>query len=180
MPEQEQEITLGVELLDAHHRQVWRRIRHLARAVSEGAAADVRSSLRLLHAHLTEHHRAEERWMEEAGYPGAREHVRAHAALVEGIAAARPDDGAGAERRLLEDANWVAQALEAHIRTDDVKLARFWTARENLRRLAEAGPGVGAALTPIPGMLRTYTPPPRPRRDDEPARTPVPLPPDDR
>ncbi len=57
---------------------------------------------------------------------------------------------------------------------DDLKLARFWTARENLRRLAEAGPGVGASLTPIPGMLTVA--PPKPRHDDERTKTPVPVP----
>ena len=174
----EEETTVGVESLDVHHRQVRRRVRHLAKAVSAGDAADVRSSLRLLQVYLSEHHVEEERWMEDAGYPGAREHVRAHSAVLERIVAARADEGAGSEPRILESADWVARALEAHMRTDDLKLARFWTARENLRRLAEAGPGVGASLTPIPGMLRAY--PPRPRRDDEPAPTPVPVPPADR
>ena len=176
MPDSELEMTLGVELLDVHHRQVFRRARHLASAASEGDAPAVRSSLRLLHAYLAEHCREEERWMDEAGYPGAREHVRAHAALLDRIAAARGDDGPGLERRLLEAADWVVRTLEAHMRNEDLKLARFWTARMNLRRLAEAGPGVGAALTPIPGMLQAYTPQPVPRRDD---RTPAPPPPSD-
>ena len=174
MSDWEPDMSVGVELLDVHHRQVWRRVRHLARAVSEGEPSDVRSSLRLLHTYLCEHHAQEERWMEGAGYPGARDHVRAHAAIVERAAEARVDDAVGAERRLLAAADWLARALAAHMQTDDLKLARFWTARENLRRLAEAGPGVGAALTPIPGMVRTYTPPPREDRDDEPAPTPVP------
>lgn len=179
MSDPELELSLGVELLDVHHRQVWRRVRHLARAVAEGDTTDVRSSLRLLHAYLCEHHAEEERWMEDAGYPGAREHVRAHAALVERIATARADDAAGAERRTLEAAEWTVRTIEAHLRTDDLKLARFWTARENLRKLAEAGPGVGAALTPIPGMLSAYVPRPR-RDDDERTPTPVPVPPADR
>jgi hemerythrin-like metal-binding protein len=176
----EPEMSVGVELLDVHHRQVWRRVRHLARSVSEGEVSDVRSSLRLLHGYLCEHHAAEERWMEGAGYPGAREHVRAHAAIVERAAEARADDAVGAERRLLAAADWLARALAAHMQTDDLKLGRFWTARENLRKLAEAGPGVGAALTPIPGMLRTLTPVPRADRDDEPAAKPAPRPPPDR
>ena len=167
MPDSELEMTLGVELLDVHHRQVFRRARHLATATSERDASAVRSSLRLLYAYLAEHCREEERWMDEAGYPGAREHGRAHAALLDRIAVARADDGAGSERRVLEAADRVVRTLEAHLRTDDLKLARFWTARVNLRRLAEAGPGVGAALTPIPGMLQAYTPPPLPRRDDD-------------
>jgi hemerythrin len=175
----EQAMSVGVESLDVHHRQVWRRIRHLAKAVSEGDAADVRSSLRLLHAYLSEHQAEEERWMEDAGYPGAREHVRAHAAVLERAATARADESPGSEKRLLEAADWLARTLAGHMRSEDLKLARFWTARENLRRLAEAGPGVGAALTPIPGMLSAYVPQ-RPRRDDEPAPTPAPVPPADR
>jgi hemerythrin-like metal-binding protein len=167
-------MTVGVESLDVHHRQVWRRIRHLARAVSEGDAVDVRSSLRFLHAYLSEHHAEEERWMEDAGYPGAREHLRAHAAILERIASARADESAGADRGLLAAADWVARALETHMRSDDLKLGRFWTARENLRTLAEAGPGVGASLTPIPGMLATWAPRPR-REEDERTPTPVPL-----
>ncbi len=177
MPDSDLEMTLGVELLDVHHRQVWRRARHLATAASDGDAASVRSSLRLLHAYLAEHCTEEERWMEEAGYPGLREHARAHAALLDRIAAARADESPGADRRLLDAADWVARTLEAHMRSDDLKLARFWTARDNLRKLAEAGPGVGAALTPIPGMLQAYTPPPLPRRDDDPPRASPPAPP---
>jgi hemerythrin len=165
-------MTVGVESLDVHHRQVLRRIRHLAAAVSEGDAADLRASLRFLQTCLSEHQREEERWMEEAGYPGAREHLRAHAAILERIASARADTSAGSERRLLEAAEWLARALEDHMRADDLKLGRFWTARENLRRLAEAGPGVGASLTPIPGMLPAH--PPRPRRDEDATGSPPP------
>ncbi|HET8541661.1 MAG TPA: hemerythrin family protein, partial [Anaeromyxobacter sp.] len=121
MSDWDQEVGLGVDSLDAHHRQVWRRIRHLAKAVSEGDASDVRSSLRLLHAYLVEHDAAEERWMEEAGYPGAREHLRAHAAMQERVAAARADERPGAERRLLEAADWIARTLATHMRADDLR-----------------------------------------------------------
>lgn len=178
MSDWEEGMTVGVESLDVHHRQVLRRIRHLARAVSEGDAVDLRSSLRFLQAYLAEHQREEEQWMEDAGYPGAREHLRSHAAILERIAAARADTSAGWDRRLLEAADWVAGALESHMRGDDLKLGRFWTARENLRKLAEAGPGVGASLTPIPGMFPAH--PPRPGRDEDPAKTPAPVPPADR
>jgi hemerythrin-like metal-binding protein len=166
-------MSVGIASLDAHHRQVWRRIRHLARAVSEGDGVDVRSSMRLLHAYLAEAQADEERWMEEAGYPGAREHVRGHNAVLDRLAAARADEALGAEKRLLEAADWLARTLAAHMQGDDRKLARFWTARENLRKLAAEGPGVGASLTPIPGMLGVV--PPRPRREDD-ERTPTPVP----
>ncbi len=146
-------MSVGVEALDVHHRQVWRRVRQLAIAVSDGETDEVRGSLRFLHGYLSEHDAEEERWMAEAGYPGAIEHGRAHASIVERIQAAR-GDAAAAPKALLEAAAWVARALEDHMRGDDLKLGRFLTARENLRRLAEEGPGVGATLTPIPGSAR--------------------------
>lgn len=171
MADWEEDMSVGVEAVDASHRQLWRRIRHLASAVGDGEAGAVRSSLRLLHATLVEQHAEEERWMEEAGYPGAREHERAHAALRGRLAALGGEAGAGVERRLLAAVEAVAREVEEHMRTDDLKLGRFWTARENLRRLAEAGPGIGAALTPIPGRLAAVRPSPR-RDDDGPAPAP--------
>jgi hemerythrin len=146
-------MSVGVESIDVHHRQVWRRIRHLANAVSDGRADEVRAALRFLQSYLAEHHAEEERWMADAGYPGAREHTRAHAELLERIRSAQEPGARTQVKGLLRTADWVARTLEAHMRADDLKLGRFWTARENLRRLAENGPGVGMALTPIPGSL---------------------------
>lgn len=164
-------MSVGVDALDAHHRQVWRRVRHLANAVTDGRTDEVRASLRFLQGYLVEHDLEEERWMEEAGYPGAGEHARAHAAVRDRIAAARDDDREGSPRRLLETAEWVVRALGHHHRGDDLRLARFLTARENLRRLAEAGPGVGVSLTPVPGSLAPVAPG---ARADRPAPTPAP------
>jgi hemerythrin len=169
----DERMSVGVDALDAHHRQVWRRVRHLANAVSDGGADEVRASLRLLLGYLVDHDPEEERWMEDAGYPGAREHARAHAAVRERLAAARDDVREGAARRLLETAEWVVQALGQHHRGDDLRLARFVTARENLRRLAEAGPGVGVALTPVPGSLAAVN---AGGAAERPARTPAPVP----
>jgi len=156
-------MSVGVASIDVHHRQVWRRIRHLASAVSDGRAEEVSAALRFLHGYLAEHNAEEERWMADAGYPGAREHGRAHAVMLEGIRIARATEPDPAGKALLQAADWVARTLEAHMRSEDLKLGRFWTARENLRRLAENGPGVGASLTPIPGSLRPVVTPARER-----------------
>ncbi len=156
MEREEEAWSVGVESLDVHHRQVWRRIRHLSNAASEGRADEVRAALRFLHGYLAEHNAEEERWMADAGYPAAREHARAHTEIVARIQAAREGEGRLPLPALLQSAEWVARSLEAHMRQDDLKVARFWTARENLRRLAESGQGV--SLTPIPGTLGVVSP----------------------
>ena len=162
----EDRMSVGVASIDVHHRQVWRRVRHLADAVGDGRTAEVSAALRFLHGYLAEQNAEEERWMADAGYPGAGEHGRAHAEIVERIRVARATADAASPKSLLEAAEWVARALEAHMRVEDLKLGRFWTARENLRRLAENGPGVGASLTPIPGSLAAVSPPARARRTE--------------
>src|SRR5512138_1704426 len=179
--------SVGVEEIDASHRQIGRRMRYLARAVAEGGVEPVRTALRSLQLVLADHYGREEGWMAEQGYPGAGEHVRGHRAIVESIARARLLDGSGAEARLADAAAAIAHAVEEHMRSEDLKLGRFFTARDNRRRLAERGPGVGMSLTPIPGAIGPVTPVPgegpapagratRPAgaREDQPAAPPSP------
>lgn len=154
----QEEMSVGVGELDVHHRQLLRRVRQVANAVASGGARQVRNALAQIETYLAAQHAGEEVWMEEAGYPAAKEHARAHAGIVERLRLAREDAAAGSEARLVAAAEWLARALESHMRNEDVKLGRFWTARQNLRLLAEKGPGVGASLTPIPGMLTAVSP----------------------
>jgi hemerythrin len=151
-------LSVGVEEIDVQHRQILRRLRGIMAAAAEGRTGELRSALRFLERYAVDHFTAEERWMSEHGYPGAREHARGHAALVEGISAGRRaieergGDAAAPTAR-------IASALEQHMRTEDLRVGQFWTARENLRRLAENGPGAGVTLTPIPGLVRAVRPP---------------------
>lgn len=171
-PEWEEGLSVGVEEIDVQHRLIVRRLRQVASAASDGRAAEVRAALRFLERYVADHFRTEERWMAEHGYPGVREHERGHAALRDAIALARrtieEQGGAGAA-----PAARIASALVEHLRTEDQKLGQFWTARENLRRLAERGPGEGVQLTPIPGFARAVVP--APSDPPEPAAPPAPL-----
>jgi len=173
MSEDWEPASLGDERLDSQHRHVVRRLRNVDAAVASGRADQIRSSLRLLSLAATEHWRDEERWMEDAGYPGLPEHRRYHDTFVEALAEAVDPK---ARRDAAEAATEIAQAVEEHLRVDDLKLARFVAARSNFRALAEAKPGRGPALTPIPGAL---TPIPGMHatvgsRTPAPARTPAP------
>ncbi len=153
--------SVGVEEIDAEHRQIVRRARRLETALNGGTPEEIRGALKFLHACLAERFENEERWMAEAGYPGSGEHARIHSAILDAVTAARQEATRARDPRTGAAAA-IAATLERHMRNDDLKLGRFHTARENLRLLAEAGPGVGAALTPIPGMLAVIRPAPVP------------------
>lgn len=144
--------SLGVERMDVEHRQILRRLRGLAAAAAGGRPEELRGALRFLTGYLGDHWRGEEAWMAERGYPAAGEHGRQHARLLARIAAAR-DAGPADRARQAEAAVAIALDVEDHMRSEDLKLGRFHAARENLRLLAEAGPGKGPALTPLPGAL---------------------------
>jgi hemerythrin len=145
-------LSVGVEHLDVEHRQILRRVRQLAGAVIDGRPEEIRGSLKFLHGYLVEHFSHEEDWMAETGYPAAREHARLHAEMLDVVTSARLR-ARETPNALVRAAADLAAALDEHMRTEDLKLGRFFTARENLKALAEAGPGVGVALTPIPGSM---------------------------
>ncbi len=150
-------LSLGVERMDVEHRQIVRRVRQIAAAVAEGRPEEILGTLRFLGPYLVQHFQHEEAWMAEVGYPGAGEHARIHAVMLEAVTDAR-EQASGEAGDLGRAAADLAAALDEHMRSEDLKLGRFFTARENLRLLAEAGPGVGVALTPLPGSLAAVRP----------------------
>jgi hemerythrin len=169
-------LSVGVEELDAEHRQILRRVRRLATAVIDGGSEEIRGTLKFLHGFLVEHFANEEDWMAEAGYPGWREHARHHAAMLDTITAGRLRASED-PHALVRAAADVASALDEHMRNEDLKLGRFFTARENLKVLAVAGPGAGLTLTPIPGKVEIVRrdPAAAPSRLDHPAAAVSPL-----
>jgi hemerythrin-like metal-binding protein len=171
--------SLGDERLDREHRETLRKLRALSAAVAAGSLDEVRATVRGLADSLTEHWHAEERWMEEAGYPGLSEHKRHHDTLLLRLAdAVEPVLSEGPSRAALE----LAQKVEEHLRVEDLKLARFSAARRNFRAMAEALPGKGPVLTPVPGTLAPVdlgggASPPGRTRTPEPGRLPAIAPP---
>jgi hemerythrin-like metal-binding protein len=153
--------SLGDERIDGQHRQIALRLRVLEAALGSGRVDALAPMLRALALALAEHFRDEERWMEEAGYPGIAEHARRHDALLLQLAdGIEPPPGYMLDRGVAD----LAAAVEVHLRAEDVKLARFFAARANFRKMAEASGGKGPALTPLPGQLEPIPPPKRPPR----------------
>jgi hemerythrin len=143
---------LGDERIDGQKRQIARRLRSLEAALESVRVDALPPMIRTLALALAEHFRDEERWMEEAGYPGISEHARRHDALLLQLAdGIEPPPGYVLEGGAAD----LAAAVEVHMRAEDVKLARFYAARANFKAMAEARPGKGPALTPLPGRLAT-------------------------
>lgn len=105
--------SVGVESLDAVHREIFDRIRGLQEAWSRDRSLDALiSGLLYLEAVVKAHYEDEEARMEAAGYPAAREHRRTHElilsdarAAAEGVRRGEYDPAAffeGMKDRLLE------------------------------------------------------------------------------
>jgi hemerythrin len=151
----QQGFQLGVPQLEVEHRQIHRRAERITAAVVAGNDAEVRAGFVFLAHYLEEHFAAEERWMEEEGYPGLLDHARIHAGLLARLGDARRAlELVGAAARAVKE---IVKDLQHHLDHDDQKLVRFHAAKESLRRMAcRAGTGgVDAAPAGTPsGPLR--------------------------
>ncbi|MGC4001139.1 MAG: hemerythrin domain-containing protein [Anaeromyxobacter sp.] len=129
--------SLGIEEIDAQHRTLIRRLRRLGEAIGAERPVETGKELRYLRQLVCEHFEDEERWMEEAGYPGCAEHERSHRAAEALLDQARRLLAeTGLSLRFVSVVEEAARWLDEHLRTDDLKLGRFRAARENLRQLA--------------------------------------------
>ena len=73
---------IGVEDIDAQHRELFRRIGTLLAAVSTGDSREVASTLAFLRTYVVEHFTAEQAMMASSGYPLADAHAVEHARFV--------------------------------------------------------------------------------------------------
>lgn len=144
-----QAFQIGVPRLEVEHRQICRRADRIAAAAASGNDAEIRAGFTFLAHYLADHFEAEERWMEEEGYPGLLEHARVHASLLARLRDARRAlELVGGAARAVKD---VARELERHVTEDDHKLVRFHQARESLRRMADRASARSGAASAPPG-----------------------------
>jgi hemerythrin-like metal-binding protein len=116
-------LSVGVEAMDAQHRQLFDRLNRLVKAVRGGRGADeIGSTMEFLDGWVREHFAAEEKLMADAGYPGLAGHLRLHAIFKADLATVRvglsapdADHQELAERLHLSLRDW----LLGHIRVED-------------------------------------------------------------
>ena len=123
-------LSLGVPDLDAHHRELFDRVDRLLDSMLHGDRAEAGTLAAYLREHVVLHLAAEERLMQDLGYPEAANHTAEHhvfACSMLAIDAAIEERGPTAELVLRLEREVVAW-LRDHVYVADAALGRFVTA----------------------------------------------------
>ncbi len=72
-------LSVGVEAIDAQHRELYRRVDAFLRALAEGrSGAEIQPLVRFLGAYIREHFASEQQMMELSEYAGMGDHMAEH------------------------------------------------------------------------------------------------------
>jgi hemerythrin len=125
-------LAVGVDAIDAQHRELFRRAEQLIRALRAGDRGEVVPVLAYLEEYAVHHFEAEEKLMRELGYPGLAEHAAAHRAFRDEYAelATRFARSGPTAYVALTVHNWLSDWLRKHLGGLDLELGRFIAARE--------------------------------------------------
>jgi hemerythrin len=130
------QLSVGVEEIDAQHRELFRRVDLFLGALAERrGAAELDPLVRYLKAYVREHFAEEQRLMEFSGYSGLGEHLEEHhgfTAEFDGLAGELAQDGPtlGLARRLVALlVDWLSDHLATTDRRFGAYLASFRAGR---------------------------------------------------
>jgi hemerythrin len=124
-------LAVGVEAIDAQHRELFRRAEQLITALRAGDRGEVVPVLAYLEEYAVHHFEAEEKVMREAAYPGLAEHAAAHQAFQAEYAemAKRLAKSGPTAYVALTVHNWLSDWLRKHLGGLDLELGKFLAAR---------------------------------------------------
>jgi hemerythrin-like metal-binding protein len=116
-------LSVGVEAMDAQHRQLFDRLNALVVAIRSGCGAtELDRTMDFLDSYVREHFADEEKLLADAGYPGLEGHRRMHAGFTAelesvraGLASPQADRQDLAERLHLSMRDWLLR----HIQVED-------------------------------------------------------------
>ncbi|MCD6282245.1 hemerythrin family protein [bacterium] len=128
-----EDLSVGVELIDEQHKEMFNRINRLLRAIGEiGGAEQVVATADFLQEYVVKHFAAEEEQMVLHGYPGLASHKEHHEYFrgqVEDLRQRLAEHGPD-EKLLIEAQELLVNYLRDHILQVDMLLGRFL--KENL------------------------------------------------
>jgi hemerythrin len=122
---------LGIESIDAQHRELYGRAERLIEALRRGSRSEVEPLVSYLGDYVLEHFEAEESLMREGGFPGYAAHRAEHERFKNQFAAMAADFGDKGPSLLvaLTLHNWISGWLATHLAGPDAELARWIRAR---------------------------------------------------
>ena len=125
-------LVLNRPIIDGQHREIFRRYEALARAAASGDVSEEGRLFEFLGGYVVEHFAAEERLMDQAGYPARAEHRADHDRFVAdfldyGQELAARESKARAQGRVVK---WMADWLTHHIAGTDRKLATYLSSQQ--------------------------------------------------
>ena len=118
---------VGVEVIDAQHRELYDRAERLITALRRNDRSEVEPLVRYLGDYVLEHFEAEDRLMRESGFPGAAAHRMEHEQFKNDFAAMAADFSEKGPTVLVAMTlhNWIAGWLNRHVAGPDAALARW-------------------------------------------------------
>lgn len=125
-----EELSVGVDEFDGHHKRMIGLLNDLHDAMSEGRGQAALSEILGELIDYTDYHfSAEEKAFDEHDYPDAGAHKEAHARLLEKARALKGEYDSGAAMMSLEVIEFLKSWVTDHIKGEDQKYTAFFAAR---------------------------------------------------
>jgi hemerythrin len=120
-------LAVGDELIDAQHRELFRRAERLIAALRANDRTEVEPTVAFLADYVNEHFAAEEAIMRAAAYPAFDEHRSAHEKFKNEFAAMVGDFQEKGPTALVAMTlhNWISAWLKKHLSGLDLEMARW-------------------------------------------------------
>jgi hemerythrin len=124
-------LSVGIEEIDAQHRELFRRADKFLESIGKASRQDVGILLSYLRLYAVAHFGAEEAWMREVNYPAYEAHKLEHDAFVKDILTLSDEHekrgGPGLEP--MRVATQLTKWLETHVSGTDTLFAKFLMAK---------------------------------------------------
>jgi hemerythrin len=126
-----QALSVGVEAIDAQHRDLFRRAASLLEGIHRGEPEELGGLLDFLYRYAVEHFGAEEEHMRATEFPGYARHQAEHDRFAADLLAlARDHERSGAGVFVsLKASHWLVKWLREHVSGTDAELGRFLVKR---------------------------------------------------
>lgn len=125
-----QSYSVKVDAMDAQHKKLFEIIHELYTAMRSGHGKDVAGEvLSRLIKYTVEHFTAEEKMMEQNGYPGLAAHRLEHRALTDKVKAFKKDFDSGTGVITLELMTFLQDWLTNHIQSVDQKYGAYFNSK---------------------------------------------------